>query len=329
MDTNVAVDRVTPLWGETRWHCCWSPDAGVGIYIHTGRLRADVDMWWAHVAAFLPDGRLAVDRLWCRNTSAAGIESGNLNLSITETGWRSTFDGVGELSSTAGLGRAARGCASPSVAMRWDVTATEVAPIWDLYSSTDQNQDFASDIHVQQATSTSGTLWVGDRTYPLEGVGFKDHSSGARDFAAWDSHRFMIAVMPNWVVHAVTIFRTNSDVAAPMGVVLADGRRAPVERFDLPALADVEGAPLEQEMVVTGPSGPIALRVEVMHALPISITKDNDNYNGIDWEIASDPMVMIEGMIRLTAPDGAIGFGFLERSARQSTLPRPAVRGCR
>jgi len=325
VDVNATVDRVSPSWGETRWHCCWSPDAGVGMYIHTGRFRKDIDMWWAHIAAYLPDGQLAVDRLWCRNTAAAGVNSENLDLTITATGWRSTFDGVGELTSTAALSRSVRGSGAPSVALRWDVTAHQAAPAWDLYSSVDQQQDFASDIHIQQATTTTGTLWVDGQSIPLDGVGFKDHSSGARSFAAWDGHRFMIAVMPGWVVHAVTIFRGNGTAADPIGVVMADGRRTPVGQFDLPALADTQGMPRDQEMIVTGPSGPIQLRTEVIHALPITITENNDNYNGIDWDIRSDPMVMIEGIVRLTAPDGSVGFGFLERSARQSTLPVPGA----
>jgi hypothetical protein len=327
VDANATVDRVSPTWGETRWHCCWSPDAGVGMYIHTGRFRKDVDMWWAHIAAYLPDGHLAVDRQWCRNTSVAGVNSQNLALTITPTGWHSTFDGVGELTSTADLSRSVRGSGAPSVALRWDVTAHEAAPVWDLYSAVDEQQDFASDIHIQQATTTTGTLWVDGQSFPLDGVGFKDHSSGARSFAAWHGHRFMIAVMPEWVIHAVTIFRDNGIAADPVGVVMSDGHCTPVEQFDLPALADPQGVPRDQEMIVTGRSGPIRMRVEVIHAFPITITEDNDNYNGIDWDIPSDPMVMIEGIVRLTGPDGSVGFGFLERSARQSTLPMPGAGG--
>jgi hypothetical protein len=320
VDANAAVNRTTPLWGETRWHCCWNSDAGVGMYIHTGRFRRDLDMWWAHIAAYLPDGRLVVERLCCRNRALAGIESETLGLTQTVTGWTSRFDGVGEMTSTAGMARGVHDSGAPSVALRWDVTATNVAPVWDLYSSTQQQQDFASDVHVQRASRTTGTLSVGDEAYPLDGVGFKDHSSGARSFAAWNGHRFMIAVMPDWVVHAVTIFRGDD---ATMGVVLAGDRCIAVKQFDLPKLIDTEGGPREQQAVLTGPEGPFTAQVSLVHALPISITEDGDNYNGIDWDSPSDPLVMIEGMVRLTAPDGSVGFGFLERSARQSTLPRP------
>src|SRR5271170_5901731 len=192
LDRNADPDRTVPLWSETRWHCCWSAEAGVGIYIHTGRFRKDLGLWWAHVAAYLPDGALAVDRFWFRNDSPAGVESGNLDLTITENGWHSRFDGVGELTSTAALSVATRGCAAPSVGVRWEVTATAATPVWDVYANTERKHDFASMLHIQQAAATAGTLWVDGVEFSLKGVGFKDHSSGGRTFGAWHGHRFMI-----------------------------------------------------------------------------------------------------------------------------------------
>jgi len=331
-DRNATTDLLTPRWSETRWHCCLCPAAGVGVYIHTGRFRSDLDMWWAHVAAYLPDGVLAVDRLWFRNSSRAGIVSDNLEIAITRNGWRSTFDGVCELSSTAGLSRHPRGCAAPSVGLRWDVTATAAAPVWDINACTRRAEDSASSsqlhqavaAHVQRAATTVGTLRVDGQEFSLEGVGFNDHSSGPRSFSAWNGHRFMVAVMPDWVVHAFVVLHDDNTAADPIGVVVADGHTRPVTHFDAPPLSDAAGMPTDQTLFIDGPDGPITLRAEMIHALPISITEDNDNYNGVDWEANTNPMVMVEGLVRLTEPGGGVGFGFLERSARQSALPRPS-----
>ena len=323
LDRNADADFTVPLWSETRWHCCWSVEAGAGIYIHTGRFRKDLDMWWAHIAAYLPDGLLAVDRFWFRNVSPAGLDSQNLSLTISESGWHSRFDGVCELTSTAALSAASRGCAGPTAGVRWQVTATAAAPVWDVYSSTDREQDFASMLHIQQAATTEGTLWVDGVEYPLHGVGFKDHSSGARTFGAWHGHRFMIALMPRWVVHAFTVFRDDRTAAEPIGLVMEDGVTTAITQFEAPRLSDATGAPVDSVMVVDGPSGPMTLNASIIHALPITITEDGDNYNGVDWQVSSDPMVMVEGIVALTTADGERGVGFLERSARQSTLPRP------
>ncbi|WAJ45318.1 hypothetical protein OK015_01965 [Mycobacterium sp. Aquia_216] len=330
-DSNATPDLTIPRWGETRWHCCWSPKSGAGVYIHTGRFRKDLEMWWAHIAAFLPDGVLAVDRFWFRNRSAVGAKSEGLELRMTADGWQSTFDGVGELSSTAALSRASRGCAGPSVPLGWDIRATAAAPIWDINaisdhgrqaSSTDHVRQVAAN-HIQQAASTVGSLWVDGEELSLEGVGFKDHSSGSRSFSAWAGHRFMVAVMPDWIVHAFAVLHDSRTAAQPIGVVMSNGIVNPVTQFDVPTLTDATGKPTEHTLVVSGPAGPVSARVEVVHALPISITEDNDNYNGVDWTTATDPIVMVEAIIRLTGPGGICGYGFLERSARQSALPRP------
>ncbi len=330
-DSNAIPDLMTPRWGETRWHCCWSPKSAAGVYIHTGRFRKDLEMWWAHIAVFLPDGTLAIDRFWFRNRSTVGIHSDNLTLRMTADGWQSTFDGVGELSNTSALSRAPRGSAAPSVGLRWDIRATAAAPLWDINaisaheqqtSSTDHVRQVAPN-HIQQAASTVGSLWVDGEELSLEGVGFKDHSSGSRSFSAWAGHRFLVAIMPDWVVHAFAVLHDSETAAAPIGVVMADGIVKPVQDFDIPTLTDAAGTPTEHALVISGPAGPVSARVEVVHALPISITEDNDNYNGVDWTAADDPIVMVEAIVRLTGPGGTCGYGFLERSARQSSLPRP------
>jgi hypothetical protein len=66
LDLNAEPRRDVPQWSETRWNGCWNPDAGVGLYMHMGRFRKDLDMWWAQTVAYLPEGRLAVDRSWGR-----------------------------------------------------------------------------------------------------------------------------------------------------------------------------------------------------------------------------------------------------------------------
>ena len=157
------------------------------------------------------------------------------------------FDGVCELTSTAALSAASRGSAGPTAGVRWEVTATAAAPVWDVYSSTDREQDFASMLpHIQQAATTEGTLWVDGAEYPLlQGVGFKDHSSGARTFGAWHGHLFMIAVMPRWVVHAFTVFRDDSPAAEPIGLVMEDGVTTAITQFEAPKLSDATGAPVD------------------------------------------------------------------------------------
>lgn len=324
LDANVSIDRTTPQWSETRWNGCWSEQSGAGLFIHAGRFRKDLDLWWIHFAAYLPDGRLVVDRVWCRDTTAAGVRAEALDLEMTATGWRSGFDGVCDLTDTEALARSPRGSSAPLSRVRWDVVATEAAPVWSLQGgAAKEGAEIAGSMHVQQAFRTTGSIEVDGTTYDLDGVGFKDHSAGTRDWRSWHSHRFLLAVMPDYSVHAVAFCAPDGTEQPLVGAVMAGDEQQPLECFESARLESVLGAPHTSEIVVSGPGGPVTLVAEVTHTLPLTITDDNENINGIDWELAGDPVCFAECIVRLTAPDGAVGFGHLERSARRSALRRP------
>lgn len=324
LDRNVSIDRHTPLWSETRWNGCWSQQSGAGVFIHAGRFRKDLDLWWIHFAVYLPDGRLVVDRVWCRDTTHVGVRSDALEIEMTADGWRSTFDGVCELTNTEALARSPRGSSSPLVRVRWDVAATVATPVWSLEGgAAKRGAEIASSMHLQQAFRTAGSLEVDGTTYDLDGVGFKDHSAGTRDWRSWHSHRFLLAVMPDYSVHALGFCAPDGAEQPPVGAVMANGDQRSLECFESARLESVLGAPHASEIVVSGPDGPVTLAVEVVHTLPLTVTDDNDYINGIDWELAGDPICFAECQVRLTAPDGTLGFGHFERSARRSALRRP------
>jgi len=324
LDFNVSIDRNTPLWSETRWNGCWSEPSGAGLFIHAGRFRRDLGLWWVHFAAYLPDGRLVVDRIWCRDSTRAGLRSDTLDLEMTATGWCSTFDGVCDLTDTEALARSPRGSSAPLARVRWDVTATAAAPVWSLEGgAVKEGSEIAGSMHVQQAFRTAGSLEVDGTIYDLDGVGFKDHSAGTRDWRSWHSHRFMLAVMPDYSVHAVGFCAPDGTEHSPVGAVMTGGEQRLLECFESPRLESVLGAPHASDIVVSGPDGPVTLAAEVVHTLPLTITDDNENINGVDWELAGDPICFAECVVRLTAPDGAVGFGHFERSARRSALRRP------
>ncbi|MCK9248272.1 MAG: hypothetical protein M0P31_04750 [Solirubrobacteraceae bacterium] len=324
-DPNVTPKRDVPLWSETRWNGCWNPDLGVGVYLHAGRFRRDLDLWWAQVVAYLPDGGLCVQRLWGRNAADAGVTLGGLDLRMTDAGWTATYDGVGELTDTAAMARGVRGSSAPSRSFRIDLEATAVTAPWDQRPEGDDVPLHASDAHVQQAFTSRGTVTVDGEALSLDGIGFKDHSSGRRDFGPWRSHEFVMAVGPEWTAHLISMAAPDGTAMPPMGALITrDGAHEAITRFATEPLGDAAGGPTTGRLTFetdTGRRGDYA--VEVRHAAPLSITEDNDNMNGVNWEIEGDPVVLIEGNARLTADDGAVVHAFHERTMRRSLLPRP------
>ena len=77
------------------------------------------------------------------------------------------------------------------------------------------------------------------------------------------------------------------------------------------------------ELVVTSEAGvELPLQLEVLGCLPITINNANDNLNGLDWEGESDPVFFAESPVRVTLPDGGVGYGHLERSVRRQLVDR-------
>lgn len=51
LDLLHAVPVDVPGWSETMYFHAWSPQQRVGVFVHTGRWPADLDLWWAQVIA--------------------------------------------------------------------------------------------------------------------------------------------------------------------------------------------------------------------------------------------------------------------------------------
>jgi hypothetical protein len=321
IDRNLQPNRDLPKWSETRWNGCWNPDEGVGLYLHMGRFRHGLDLWWAQTIVYLPDGQLAVDRSWGVQSDDAGVKTGVFELELTAGGWSSRYDGAPQLTTLGDLLERPQGSAAPSVAVSWDVVAEPVSPAWDLYGGSSERQVFAGDTHIQQAFTTSGQLTVGDRTYRLDGVGFKDHSSGTRAWDGYGSHNFLLAVMPGWSLHAIMLYGPNGEPRGPFGAVLRDGDQIPITRFELDVLTSFEEASEEHPVTIELANGEVLeLRAERLHELPITVTDQGDNLTGIDWDADLPSTVIQEAAARLTTADGTVGYSLFERGVRREAL---------
>ncbi len=327
MNLDLNVDRPpsdVPLWSETRFNGCWSPGSEVGMYLHAGRFRRDLDLWWCQVVAYLPNGELCVDRLWGRNGAVAGVQLGGLDLTITDDGWASTLDGVGQLTSTTELALGPRGCSAPSRTLQWNLTARPAAPVWDMYAGGGGGALQHADAHVQRGWHVQGSLTVDGRGYPIDGVGWGDHSSGPRDMSMWGGHRFVLIVTENWTAHIGVMDDLDDIPQRPWGAFFRDGEQHTITDFTSEPLADATGGPASSRLSFEVSNGErFDFQAELTHALPMTITDENDNINGVDWDLPGNPLALVEGTARLTAPDGVVAYCFFERSRHRDAFSRP------
>lgn len=321
MDLNRTPEHGVPKWSETRWGGCFNPEQGVGLYLHAGRLRGELEWWWAQTAIYLPDGRVAVERSWVHRPDPVGVATPSLDLRMRESGWSARFDGIVEDTTTEALGRGPRGASAPSVPATFDIIAEGTRPWWDMFAGRVSAQDFG-DMHVEQLGQSTGELRIGGQSFRLDGVSYFDHSSGPRDWTHFHSHNFAMVAMPDHTLHAGRLFNAPGQGRKGGGVwFTADGQVLRIVGSEMPPALDVLGAPqLFDWVIVVKGLGELTYRVEVLHTFSLTITDNNDNINGCDWDVPGDPLYMTECQVKVTAPDGSIGYGHIERSVRRSSL---------
>jgi hypothetical protein len=320
VDTNCKPKHDIPLWSETRWNGCFNPEEGVGVFLHLGRLRGHLDWWWAQTAVFLPGDRLAVERSWVRDPDERGVRTPSLDLYTEDPElWTARFDGIAQLTTSEELAKAPRGSSSPSVPVSFAVSGDSSRPRWDMYATHTDTEDWAGDMHWEQAGRAWGTLELPDERYRLDGVAFRDHSAGPRDWGRLGGHNFVVLLMPDFTLHAIDAFDRSGEQLPPIGAWLGhDGEQLGLDRLEMLEPGDIRATPPAFPLVVH-PAGmePQSFEVELYHAFPATVTERNENINGIDWDLPGDPYLVVEHYAKLIAADGSVGYAHVERGRRR------------
>lgn len=324
-----AVRDDVPHWSETMYFHVWNPADTVGVFVHVGRWPGDLDLWWAQVIAMLPDGELLVDRSWGRALDNRGPATGNLRVECVEPlkRWRVSFDGAGEPTTRermavgpVGSGRAA--------AFRFQVDLHAAAPVWDMHGALGLNNLSWAAFHHTQGFRTSGSMSSEGRSWSLTGVGHRDHSSGPRHFADFGGLNFFVFVFPDAgrVVNGIVNWRRNGDVDHRVLTTQQDGRCEIGTDVRVTGLADLRTHQPHRIHISAGGESPQHYVAEVLHGYTLTLLEPNINVNGAAHDEEPDPLFVTQGAVRVTAPDGEIGWGVVERDYRRSLLPSPEPR---
>lgn len=323
MDVNYPVFPEVEGWSETRWVGAFSPESGAGLWLHAGRCRADLDLWWVQTDVYLPGERLVTGRSWCRAGEGEVVLDGNLRLVAEEEFKRFsvTFDGAGDLSTTQELALTSDGLGKPAPIRFTLDGAASVGP-WDTFKGDNGGETWGSR-HMQQLYSTTGSISFQGEELTLEGVGFIDHSSGPRSFTTFGGHVYLNVEMGGVGVHAMSFWNTDGAHQMTTGVLIDGESQRSITGMDMPGMSDALGHPHRFETTITDEDGvAVVYDVEILHTLPTTMTNDNDCYNGVNWTVSEDPLVTTECAARITAPDGTVGYGHVERSLRRHELQR-------
>jgi hypothetical protein len=325
LDLPHPVQTDVPGWSETAYVHVWNPEVGAGLFVHLGRWPDDPELWWAQAIALLPDGGLVVDRSWGRGGDERGPTTGTVSLHCVEPGhrWRLRVDGAGEPTTLARMAAGPVG-AGRAVPFAADVELTALAPVWDLHAASGITDLGWAAVHHTQGLRSTGHLRCGTTQWPLAGIAHRDHSSGPRSITDLGGLTFLLAVFPGdgRVVNGlVTLDRAGAAGRALTGSQWP-GTLGIGDTLGAPGLDDL--ATLEPRVgTVTraDPDGrPEELRVEVLHGYVLTLAEPNENLNGAVLDAGDDPLLVTQSTVQVTAPDGQVGYGVLERDRRRSLL---------
>ena len=317
-----------PLWNETWFFSSWSPETEVGFFIHAGVHPTDPTKWYAQVIAYLPEGRLVVDRSFGRSVPGKGPSTGNFSVVtvVPLKRWRLRFDGAGELTTSERSGLGVTG-AGPSVPMSFDVEVSAAGPMWDLFAATGMEDLYWAGIHHEQNTASRGQLTVDGQTWEIDGYGFRDHSTGPRNFVSLGGDRFWGFVSPTTGrgTQGIRVWdRQGNPELATAAYYYGDTVEIVNGEISITGLEDTCGHPKDLEFRLLRPNGErLVAHGRILHTVTISILDPNSNVNGI-W-LDDDPLILSESQVRFDWPDGDVFYGHLERVARLADLSIPEI----
>lgn len=317
-------------WSETQFFQLWSPEAGVGLFVHIGRWPGDLNLWWGQSIAMLPDGTLLVDRSWGRAVDDRGPATGNLRVQCVEPlkRWHVSFDGAGQPTTLEQMATGPVGAAR-AVAFTFDVDFEAAAPVWDMQGALGfDNLNWAAFHHVQGFRATGSLSTEGGREWRLDGVGYRDHSSGPRNITDLGGLNFFVAVFPEVgrVSNGLVNWRRYGEVDHRVFSVQQEGRCEIGYDLSMTGLADIATHQPRDIVVVLGGKTPRRYTAQWLHGYTLTLLEPNINVNGAAHQEQDDPLFITQGAFRITAEDGAQGWAVIERDYRRSLLPAAAPR---
>jgi hypothetical protein len=294
-------DAGVALWTESFCHWCFSPSNSVGLHAHFQRNPYRREIWQELFGLRLGDGTVLVNKSFGHGPSKTPDAAG-LRIEVVEpfAKWRVDFSGPAQHVPLDSL-RTSPLAAGPDVDVDFHLDVIAAAPPWRAGAGISWVHG-----HYEQAAVTEGHCTYGGVTLPISGIGYRDHSLGARDFSTFGDVCWLFGVFPSGRVFCAMESRRPGRDGATMAYMVEDGQVVDAEVMDpLPIKTPRDGQRFEFRLRTA--SGVHSVSVEYLDALPISMTPPSQQFHGCSGG-TRDELVYYELSIRYEL-DGEVGYG--------------------
>lgn len=311
----VPVD--VPGWNENLLLAVHDSAAGIGVWAHWSRIPGAPHVWEGLLAVHLPDGTALLSRTFGPAARPAdSASSGPLTLRCVEPGrrWRLEFDGMAQRTPTAQLaaGPLRHG---PHERLAVSLDFEGLHPLWDAHAAMG-HQSWGS-AHLEQGGRIRGVVMADGLAGVIDGVGFRDHSYGPRDYAKLMGDTWCTAVFPSGrAILALQVWQVTGP-GMILGFVRDGDATHAVRDLAVPQLDLTRNQTEPVEVTLRANCGDIVLRVEPR--MPVWWTLDEPVGETPGVVLGENRMVCVETPARITW-DGEVADGWLERNLRPSAM---------
>ena len=304
-------------WSENFCLASFDPVSGVGMWLHLGRWRKNLELWRETVILNMPDGTVVAHRAYGNAlTRVEGPGGANYSIRILEAGRRLSyhFDGAARRVPAAMLRAGVLG-GGASENVKFDLIFESNADIWDLHK-VGGSQGFLGTGHVEQIGRVRGTIQVGTETFPYDGKGNRDHSMGPRDTTTLKSHQWLQGYFDNGISFlAYDAVLRGHDKPVFCESVVYDGDTLYAGELSYDWRVDtVDDALRNYGFSIQYERGKLDVRTtKIAGTAYLSFTVPNDIYIGV-VPAGTPPLTLLEQTAHLVLNGSVEGYGNLERT---------------
>ena len=102
------------------------------------------------------------------------------------------------------------------------------------------SEDFAPN-HMEVASTVTGTLTVKGKSCKVNGMAFRDHGWGKRDWGGIVSHRWVATTFPNGMMALMQTFQSPNNELVKFGCVIRDGKLTYAKEVDVIVYIEPDG----------------------------------------------------------------------------------------
>jgi hypothetical protein len=306
-----------PHWSENFCLAVFDPGCGVGLWLHLGRWRKDINLWRETVVVNWPDGTVSAQRGFGNGlTCADGPGGPNFAVRVLEPGRRFSYSYLGGVrrlpSATLREGLQGDG---PRQRLAFSLDFESSAEIWDMHKEA-STQEFLGTGHIEQPGRVSGTIEIGDERFVFNGMGNRDHSMGPRNTPTLESHQWLQGYFDNgkkFMLYDAMLRGQSTPVFS--SAVVYEGETLFDATVTYPwRIADAGQAQKDFGFSLHYAHGVLDIRTERIGSPAfLSFTAPNDIYVGV-YPSGNPPLTLLEQSTHYRLNGDISGFGRLERT---------------